>query len=59
LGTKAKLSSVTQVVFIPFHWVFEGEEDRKKKKKKGKRERLWKIKCNLSALLNPYVAVIQ
>jgi hypothetical protein len=27
-------------VFIPFHWVFEGGEERKKKKKKGKRERL-------------------
>jgi hypothetical protein len=25
-------------VFIPFHWVFEGGEERKKKK--GKRERL-------------------
>jgi hypothetical protein len=41
------------MVFIPFNWVFEGGEERKKKKKKGKRERLWKIKCILFALLNP------
>src|SRR6202044_3731008 len=39
------------VVFIPFHWVFEGGEERKKEKQKGKRERSWKIKCLLFALL--------
>ena len=39
-------------VFIPFHWAFEGGEERKKKEKEGKRERLWKIKFIFFALLN-------
>ena len=32
------------MVFIPFHWVFGGQEGKRKKEKKGKRERLWEIK---------------
>jgi hypothetical protein len=41
-----------QWVFIPFHWVFEAEEERKERKK-GKRERLREIKHIFFALLNP------
>jgi hypothetical protein len=33
-------------------------EKKERKQKKGKRERLWKIKCIIFAPLNPSIAVI-